>query len=54
MTSSLRIFLSYSGMDGFEAALLQEWLENRFASTGVTVWTFDRDQRRDESTSREA
>ena len=49
MTSSLRIFLSYSGRDGFEAALLQEWLENRFASTGVAVWTFDRDQRRDES-----
>lgn len=49
VTSSFRIFLSYSGKDGFEATLLQEWIENRFASTGVSVWTFDRDQKRDEA-----
>lgn len=49
VASNLRIFLSYSGSDRFEAALLQEWLEQKFASTGVEVWTFERDQRRDES-----
>jgi hypothetical protein len=49
VTDHLRIFLSYSGKDAFEAALLQEWLETRFASSEVVVWTYERDQRRDES-----
>jgi hypothetical protein len=44
----LQIFLFYSGSDGFEAALLQEWLEARFDSSDVQVWTYERDQRRDE------
>lgn len=46
--TGLRIFLSYSRQDQFEAALLQEWLETRFGSDGISVWTFERDQRRDE------
>lgn len=46
--TQFRIFLSYSAEDQFEAALLQEWLETRFGAD-VTVWTFQRDQRRDES-----
>ena len=45
---SRRIVLSYSREDQFEAALLQHWLETRFGAEGVTVWTFERDQRRDE------
>ena len=49
MSNALSIFLSYSSKDGFEAALLQEWLEVRFHSTEVKVWTFERDQHRDES-----
>jgi hypothetical protein len=44
-----RIFLSYSAQDQFEAVLLQEWLETRFRSGEVTVWAFERDQRRDQS-----
>lgn len=44
-----QIFLSYSKRDRFEAALLQEWLESRFKPEGVTVWTFERDQGRDEA-----
>jgi hypothetical protein len=49
VTSPRRIFLSYSGHDQFEAALLQEWLETRFGASDVIVWTFERDQSRDES-----
>lgn len=45
----LRIFLSYSGENEFEASLLQECLEKRLEPSGVTVWTFKRDQRRDEA-----
>jgi len=47
--AQLRIFLSYSSQDQFEAALLQEWLETRFGSDGVSVWTYERDQARDQS-----
>lgn len=47
--TGLRIFLSYSRQDQFEAALLQHWLETRFGGDGVSVWTFERDQRRDEA-----
>jgi hypothetical protein len=47
--SQLRIFLSYSGQNEFEASLLQECLETRFGLNGVAVWTFKRDQRRDEA-----
>jgi hypothetical protein len=50
VTSPLRVFLSYAGRDAFEAALLQECLETRLAGNGVVVvWTFERDQRPDES-----
>lgn len=47
--AQLWIFLSYSRQDQFEAALLQEWLETRFGSDGVSVWTYERDQTRDQS-----
>ena len=47
-TVQKRIFLSYSGGDAFEAALLQDWLETRFGSD-VQVWTFERDQKSNEA-----
>jgi hypothetical protein len=48
VSSQPRVFLSYSRRDGFEAALLQHWIETRLASMAVMVWTFERDQRGDE------
>jgi hypothetical protein len=49
LVTSSQIFLSYAGKDQFEATLLQEWLESKFREIGVKVWTFHRDQRRDEA-----
>lgn len=43
-----RIFLSYSGDDAFEASLLQFAVEQMLADLQVTVWTYQRDQARDE------
>src|SRR5438874_452322 len=43
-----QVFLSYSGDDAFEAGLLQYAIEQMLAHLSVTVWTFQRDQARDE------
>jgi hypothetical protein len=40
----MEIFLSYSGKDSFEAGLLQFALERLLEDSGVTVWTYERDQ----------
>lgn len=48
MAPLAQIFLSYDGEDGFEAALLQHRLELLLADLDVVVWTFERDQARDE------
>ncbi|TLU88154.1 MAG: TIR domain-containing protein [Chlorobium sp.] len=49
MTSSgNQIFLSYSGEDSFEASLLQFAVEKLLEETGVSVWTYERDQNKDE------
>jgi hypothetical protein len=42
------VFLSHAGDDGFEASLLQYAIEQMLADINVTVWTYERDQRRDE------
>ena len=42
------MFLSYSGEDAFEASLLQYAVEQMLADLNATVWTFQRDQARDE------
>ncbi len=43
-----QVFLSYSGEDAFEAGLLQYAIEQMLADLKVTVWTYQRDQDRDE------
>jgi hypothetical protein len=43
-----QIFLSYSGEDAFEASLLQYAIEQMLADQNATVWTYQRDQARDE------
>jgi hypothetical protein len=43
-----QIFLSYSGDDAFEASLLQYAIEHMFVTQNVTVWTYQRDQARDQ------
>jgi hypothetical protein len=43
-----RIFLSHAGGDRFEASLLQFAVEHILAHLGATVWTYRRDQARDE------
>src|SRR5271169_271944 len=48
-TLKLVIFLSYAGEDAFEASLLQFAVEHILAPLGATVWTYQRDQPRDES-----
>ena len=49
MTSSgNQIFLSYSGEDSFEASLLQFAMETLLEETGVSVWSYERDQNKDE------
>lgn len=40
----MKIFLSYSGNDSFEAGLLQFALERLLEDLGITVWTYERDQ----------
>jgi hypothetical protein len=42
------VFLSYSSEDSFEANLLQTCIEIQLADCRVTVWTFERDQAKDE------
>jgi len=42
------VFLSYSGEDAFEASLLQYAIEHMLADLTVTVWTYQRDQARDQ------
>lgn len=48
MNERPQIFLSYAGEDGFEAALLQEAIETLLGDLNVLVWTYERDQARDE------
>jgi hypothetical protein len=43
-----QVFLSHAGEDGFEASLLQYAIEQMLADVSATVWTYERDQRRDE------
>ena len=40
----MKVFLSYSGKDAFEASLLQFALERLLEDVGVAVWTYQRDQ----------
>ncbi len=42
------LFLSYSGADAFEAALLQFAIEQLLGDLCVKVWTYQRDQSKDE------
>ena len=44
----MEVFLSYSGRDSFEASLLQFALEQMLGDLDVVVWTYERDQGRDE------
>src|SRR5690242_16438440 len=43
-----QIFLSYSGEDAFEAGLLQYAIETQLKDLRPTVWTYHRDQPRDQ------
>ncbi|HUN42737.1 MAG TPA: hypothetical protein VMU81_20790 [Acetobacteraceae bacterium] len=43
-----RIFLSHAGEDAFEASLLQFVVEHILSHLGATVWSYRRDQPRDE------
>lgn len=43
-----QIFLSYSGEDSFEASLLQFAMEKLLEKKGVSVWSYERDQNKDE------
>lgn len=43
-----QIFLSYSGEDAFEASLLQYAIEHMLAELNVKVWTYQRDQAKDQ------
>ena len=43
-----RIFLSHAGEDAFEASLLRFAVEHILAHLGASVWTYRRDQSRDE------
>jgi hypothetical protein len=43
-----QVFLSHAGEDGFEAELLQYAIEQMLVDINVAVWTYERDQRRDE------
>ncbi len=48
MAAEHHVFLSYSGEDAFEASLLQYTIEQMLVDLHVAVWTFQRDQQRDE------
>lgn len=48
MTERPEIFLSYAGEDGFEATLLQQAVEAMLRDVNALVWTYERDQTRDE------
>jgi|SRR3990167_3853458 len=43
-----QLFLSYAGEDAFEASLLQYALEHMLADLGARVWTYQRDQSKDQ------
>jgi hypothetical protein len=43
-----QVFLSHAGDDGFEANLLQYAIEQMLAEINPIVWTYERDQGRDE------
>jgi hypothetical protein len=43
-----KIFVSYSGHDGFEASLLQYAIETMLQDENVEAWTYQRDQKRSE------
>jgi len=43
-----QIFLSHADEDAFEAALLQSYLERSLVDLDVRVWSYKRDQARDE------
>jgi hypothetical protein len=43
-----QVFLSYSGREAFEASLLQYALEQALADVHARVWTYERDQAKDE------
>jgi hypothetical protein len=46
----IQIFLSYAGADAFEASLLQYAVESLLVDMGAKVWTYQRDQSRDQQT----
>lgn len=46
--SGNQIFLSYSGEDSFEASLLQFAMEKLLEESSVSVWSYERDQNKDE------
>lgn len=48
LNSRLQIFLSYAGEDAFEAILLQDAVESLLQDLHERVWTYGRDQARDE------
>jgi hypothetical protein len=43
-----QIFLSYSGDDAFEASLLQYAIEHMLADMNAKVWSYQRDQAKDQ------
>ncbi len=47
-TDNHLIFLSYSGDNSFEASLLQYALESLLNDLNIQVWTYERDQRKDQ------
>lgn len=47
-SSGNQIFLSYSGEDSFEASLLQFAMEKLLDNADVSVWSYERDQNKDE------
>lgn len=47
-SAECQIFLSYSGEAAFEASLLQYAIEQILGDLNATVWTYQRDQARDE------
>lgn len=48
VSEGAKIFLSYSGEDSFEASLLQFAYESLLSDLGVKVWTYQRDQSKNE------
>jgi hypothetical protein len=46
----MQVFLSYAGEDAFEASLLQYAVGTLLADLPAKVWTYQRDQLRDQQT----